>query len=92
MRFIIYTLLFIIIFLSGIIVGINKETTHVDVTEDERIEQMIEEDIEKTLYMYEEHDQPLFMQKIASFFEKIVSVTLNAIVSVMYMIAKLFTG
>lgn len=90
-RFIIYMLLFIVIFLSGMIVGINQ---HTEQEEQFIVEEDLLEDIEvdSTLYSYEDSNNKMFTQKFASFFEKIISGVYNIIVSIMYNIAKLFTG
>lgn len=88
-RFIIYMLLFIVIFLSGIIVGINKDHEQVETPE---IAEILEEDIDEALYINQNNDNQLLTQKFAYFFEKIVSTIYNVIISAMYMIAKIFTG
>lgn len=91
-RFIIYLLLFIVIFLSGIVVGISKqdEEEAILVEEVEEIEEQIE--VESTLNVSDNGDKHLLTQKFASFLEKITSSIYDLVVMILYNIAKLFTG
>lgn len=85
-RFIIYMLLVVIIFLSGIVIGINRHSEEVIV--EEEIE--IQEDL--TIYTSDEGDHHLATQKFASFLEKVTASFYELVVLVMYKFAKLFTS
>lgn len=89
-RFTIFSLLFMIVFLSGMVSGLNKQIEYVDIDEKEEIEEVIEEPL--SLYAHEDDDRHLMIQKFASLLETIVKKGYELIVSFMFYIAKIFTG
>lgn len=91
-RFIIFFLLFIVIFLGGMIVGINQHSEETELLIDDEVEVIEEIEIDQTLYMNEEGNHKLFTQKFAFISERVISGFYEVLVSILYNIAKIFTG